>query len=185
MWISAYELDTGRMSIYQQTKRPILVGGKSLQPRIGQHPLSIDWNTIFFVSSTKVFFRWHTHNIIEMNAIPWTILEKVPLLHFQWCNIPCVCTTKMYCDVCVRLNDVPIYIQYMLWMYAWKSIDFIRTQHGGTYSTAVNRWHENCVQFKILFQSQSIKINRHLRLTWNNLFTVTINRITRCISVDG
>lgn len=35
--------------------------------------------------------------------------------------------------------------------------------------------HENSVQFKILFQSQSIKINRHSRLTWVNPFTVAVN----------
>lgn len=111
--------------------------------------------------------------------------KKIQLVHLHCSNITCACTTKMYCVMCVRAGVCYwIIFQFTSSTFCmYKKYRFFTQLHVGTYATAVIRWHKNCVQFKILFQSQSIKINRHSRLTWNNLFTVTINSITRCVYI--
>lgn len=61
-----------------------------------------------------------------------------------------------------------------------KILYFIQCVSGHSIAIRCHSVMKFFVQFKILFQSQSIKFNRHSRLTWVNLFTVTINSIAVC-----
>lgn len=75
-----------------------------------------------------------------------------------------------------RLIDVLAYVEML------NAAEKSRYSH--TYNNK-SEWGKMCrwirsygnfgIQFKILFQSQSIKINRHSRLTWVNLFTVVVS----------